>query len=101
MRGQRAAYRGVDSDVKEVEIVETLITGCRSDQTSADAYIEGDYRGALSYALGRAIREVDGAITYRQLHEAVRDILEGDYTQVPQLEGRLPALDHHFLQPLA
>ena len=29
-----------------------LIAGCRSDQTSADAWIDGDYHGALTYYLG-------------------------------------------------
>ncbi len=42
--GSRAAERGA-----------ILIAGCRSDQVSADAYIDGDYHGALTYYLCKAL----------------------------------------------
>lgn len=66
-----------------------LMSGCRSDQTSADAYINGRYNGAFSYY---AINEVKrgAARSLNVVHAAyLNDIKSGGYTQEPQLEGPL------------
>lgn len=65
-----------------------LIAGCRSDQTSADAWIDGDYHGALTYYLWRALRDAKWKTTYRKLIKATGAALaDHNYDQVPQLEG--------------
>ena len=65
-----------------------LIAGCRSDQTSADAWIDGDYHGALTYYLWRSLRDAGWKTTYRKLIEATGMALaDHNYEQVPQLEG--------------
>ena len=65
-----------------------LIAGCRSDQTSADAWIDGDYHGALTYYLWRSLRGENWRTTYRKLIEATGAALaDHNYDQVPQLEG--------------
>ena len=53
VRGLRAALRGTSrrGDIVNVNMPELLITGCRSTQTSADAYIGNTYNGALTYNL--------------------------------------------------
>ena len=99
VRGARQEYRAAEGDIKDVDIPETLITGCRSDQTSADAYLEGDFRGALTYSLANAIRETRGDLTYLQLHAAASTRLRGEFSQVPQLEGRAATLERNFLAP--
>lgn len=102
----RSVRRGLeagadDGDIKDVDLNEILITGCRADQTSADAFIDGDFHGALSHSLAAALREANGDITYRDLHGAVVARLDaGGYTQVPQLEGRGERFDLRFLSPL-
>lgn len=101
-----AATRGIagtpDIDIKDVELTEVLITGCRADQTSADAFLDGDYHGALTHSLAGAIREADGQITYRDLHGAVQEKLaDGGFSQVPQLEGRASNFDKLFLSSFA
>jgi metacaspase-1 len=64
-----------------------LLAGCRSDQTSADARIAGEYHGAFTYYLANAIQQAKGQITYRQLADKVGKKLKGgDYSQIPQLE---------------
>jgi metacaspase-1 len=64
-----------------------LLAGCRSDQTSADAHIQGDYHGAFTYYLVEAIQQAQGQISYRQLAEATANKLKGgNYSQIPQLE---------------
>jgi len=65
-----------------------LIAGCRADQTSADAWIDGDYHGALTYYLWRSLRDAKWKTTYRKLIGATGDALAGhNFDQVPQLEG--------------
>jgi hypothetical protein len=89
-------------DIAVADMPEVLITGCRDYQTSADAFIEGTYNGALSYHLVQAINARKGKLSYRELHElACKLIAAGKYDQVPQLEGRAANLDRPFLEPLA
>ena len=65
-----------------------LIAGCRSDQTSADAWIDGDYHGALTYYLWRSLRELNWKGTYRKLiFETGAALADHNFDQVPQLEG--------------
>jgi hypothetical protein len=88
--GSRAAQHGA-----------ILIAGCRSNQVSADAYIDGDYHGALTYFLCKAIAEAEGDLTYRDLIDRVRRALrEHRFEQVPQLEGPAALLRGQVLGPL-
>jgi hypothetical protein len=65
-----------------------LIAGCRSDQTSADAWIDGDYHGALTYYLWRSLRDMKWKGTYRKLiSETGAALADHNYDQIPQLEG--------------
>jgi Caspase domain. len=90
------------SDISNVNIPELLITGCRSTQTSADAYISGSYNGALTFNLSAAVKSKKGKISYRELHAATSALLKrGRYDQVPQLEGPATYFDHPFLEPIA
>lgn len=67
---------------------EVLLSGCRDTQTSADAEIEGDYHGAMTFYALQAIREADYQLTYAELHERLREMLyEEGFDQEPQLEG--------------
>jgi metacaspase-1 len=80
-----------------VDLSESLITGCRDTQTSADARIDGTFHGALTYYLVAAIRELGAEASYRQIHARTLEMLDGEYEQVPQLEGRKAHLDSPFL----
>lgn len=68
---------------------QVTISGCRPDQTSADAWIrEGFYAGALTYYLIENMKKAPPEMTYHQLLEQVaRDLQAASYTQVPQLDG--------------
>lgn len=64
-----------------------LISGCRSDQTSADAFIDGRYNGALSRFLINAIKDSPKA-SVRIVQQTAREaILKAGYSQESQLEG--------------
>jgi hypothetical protein len=98
VRGRRGRRRRAHKDIQNVDIPEVLITGCRANQTSADAYIRGDYHGAMSYALVRALKKARGKINGRDLHqEMVAYLKKGRYDQVPQLEGRTANLKLNFI----
>lgn len=76
-------------DIVNAELPELLITGCRDTQTSADAFINGRYNGALTYGLVNAIRKAKGTLTYQELHDRTSAVLkQKKFDQVPQLEGR-------------
>jgi hypothetical protein len=77
-----------------------LIAGCRSDQVSADAYIEGDYHGALTFFLCQALDELEYTGSYRDLIERIRRLLrDNQFEQVPQLEGPASLLRGSVLAP--
>ncbi len=98
VRGRRSRRRTTGTgDVHVVNLTESLITGCRDTQTSADARINGEFHGALTYYLVASIRELGPRASYRQIHARTRDLLRGEYDQVPQLEGRSAHLDSPFL----
>lgn len=82
------------ADIVEADLPEVLITGCRDTQTSADAFINNRYNGALTFALVEAIRAGKGKLTYRELHHRASGVLKTrKFDQVPQLEGRADQFD--------
>jgi hypothetical protein len=85
-------------DIVKAELPEVLITGCRDTQTSADAFINGRYNGALTFAIVEAIRKAKGRLTYRDLHDRASAVLKKrKFDQVPQLEGRAVRFDQPLL----
>jgi len=84
----------MDEDMETVRLLRAtnprrhvLFTGCRDNQTSADAFIGGSYNGAFSYYLCKHIRDTQGEITRGELIKRVRASIKfNGYSQVPQLE---------------
>jgi hypothetical protein len=93
LRASRRTVRQA-KDIVDAAIPEVLITGCRDTQTSADAFINGRFNGALTFGLVEAIRATRGDLTYRELHERATAVLKKrKFEQVPQLEGRKAQFD--------
>ncbi len=69
------------------EMNHVLLSGCRNDQTSADAYINGRYNGAFSrFCIDELKRDARRPLL--AVHASVlQNIKAGGYTQEPQLEG--------------
>ncbi|MEW5976714.1 MAG: caspase family protein [Acidobacteriota bacterium] len=66
-----------------------LWAGCRSDQTSADAYIDGAYNGAFTYYFCKHVRDSDGRLNRQDLLKRLRASLRHNgYSQIPQLESQ-------------
>ena len=68
---------------KDVNVV--MFSGCRDDQTSADAQIGGEHVGAMSYAFLTTMKENGPKQSYLEVLANTRKVLHGKYTQVPQL----------------
>lgn len=64
-----------------------LWTGCKSNQTSADAYFDGRYSGAFTYHFIKVMRETQNKLSRKEVIARVRAGLKGKFSQVPQLEG--------------
>lgn len=76
-----------------------LLSGCRSDQTSADAAFGGRANGALVYHLIKALQHPDGlSISMRELAARVRLLLAANgYAQIPQCYGNDTQADRPFM----
>jgi hypothetical protein len=63
-----------------------LISGCKDDQTSADANIGNKYQGAFTWAITKAIKS-NPNITFKEAHNQAVQTLKSEFTQIPQLSG--------------
>ena len=75
-----------------------LISGCREDQTSADANFGGRANGALSYFLLQELAKPNGTTTPLNVlvPKVISDLQQNSYEQVPQLEGPDPLVTGTF-----
>lgn len=62
-----------------------LLAACEDRQTAADARIEGEFRGAFTWSLSKAIKDANGDLTYDELITHAGGNI-ADYDQRPQLE---------------
>lgn len=89
----RALSRNVDTSGM-------LISGCQSHQTSADAYIDGDYIGACTYFLVKTLKGANYTGTYKEIVDSMNMQLAGyGYTQRPELNGPETLFSKQFLAP--
>lgn len=72
----------------ESKMHEILLSGCTDREYSYDAYLDGKYHGAMTFFALQAIREANYKLTYSQLHQRLRGLIESEYPQHPQLEGK-------------
>lgn len=71
-----------------------LWAACKSNQTSADAFIQQRYNGAFTYAFCKAIRLSKGQITRKSLMGQIQTYLTAaGFDQIPQLEGTKTLFD--------
>jgi hypothetical protein len=76
--------RSSDEDLNHV-----LFSGCKSDQTSADAWIESEYHGAFSFYFCQQVKKLGKDVDQGDLIKSVRhELAGGSFAQVPQLEPK-------------
>jgi hypothetical protein len=80
--------RGLYESMLEKGIVHHILwAGCRSDQTSADAYIAGSWHGAFTYNFCKVVNDTKNKLARKDVLTKVRAGLSaGHYSQTAQLE---------------
>ncbi len=72
---------------REITLNHILWAGCKDNQTSDDAMIDGYYNGAFSYYFCKHVRETEGNISRTDLYTRIKNSLKfNNFSQVPQLE---------------
>ncbi|KIW10552.1 hypothetical protein PV08_11516 [Exophiala spinifera] len=63
-----------------------MFSGCKDEQTSADAFINGRHVGAMSWAFLETMKtDYYWNISYVQILQNTRGLLQENYSQIPQL----------------
>ena len=78
-----------------------LISGCRSDQTSADAEIDGRFNGAATYFLLKGLRKEPEAPLDQLVHDVDLALADAGYGQRPGTFGNHEIRQRAFLEPEA
>jgi len=82
-KGQpKLSHNSLSNDTKGTVI---CVSGCRDDQVSMDAYLEGDFNGAMTFHFVELLNE-SNSLTWKACIEQLQDKLKKDkFTQVPQM----------------
>ena len=84
---QRSPRQLNDLLLKKGITQQILWAGCRANQTSADAHIDGKWHGAFTYFFNKEVRACKNTLTRGDiLKKVTADLKAAHYTQVPQLE---------------
>jgi hypothetical protein len=84
----RAAAPGAKVAAKDVAGQHHVLwTGCKSNETSADAYFSGRYNGAFTYYFVKVMRDSQNQLSRKAVVAKVRALMKGKFAQNPQLEG--------------
>ena len=74
--------------IRDINKTGLLITGCQANQTSADAYIDGRFNGALTYTLIQTMKENAWNLDYKTLIDNINQkMVTYGFTQRPELNG--------------
>jgi hypothetical protein len=88
--GVRRGFRGQRNGRRRSAMKHVLLAGSKDTQTSADAYIEGDYHGAFTFYLCKIVENVGREADHQDVIRQVRSSLaDQQFTQIPQLEPEL------------
>lgn len=64
-----------------------LWSGCKANQTSADAYFNGRYSGAFTYYFVKTMTATHNKLSRKAVLTQMRAAMKGKFAQVPQLES--------------
>jgi metacaspase-1 len=77
----------IESD-KNLKAEIIMISGCKDDQYSSDAYISGRFNGAMTKAFLESLKQSNYDVSYFDLLANMRQYLvQHDFTQLPQLSS--------------
>lgn len=85
---------------RDIDDTGLLISGCQSQQTSADAWIHNKYTGAATYFMAHVLKQHNYDVDYKTLVDQMNMYLaEYGYTQRPELNGSKKLFKGKFLHP--
>ncbi|KAK4521988.1 uncharacterized protein ATC70_004527 [Mucor velutinosus] len=87
MEARNVSDRARRKNTSQADVI--MFSGCKDDQTSADATEAGKATGAMSYAFTTTLRKNPNQ-SYQELLNSVRDILRDKYSQRPQMSSSHP-----------
>jgi len=94
-RDTEARKIAIETRTTEADVIQ--FSGCKEQQTSADASINGQATGAMTYALIQSLKKDTKNQTYTELLRNMRQELKGKYSQVPMMSaGRKLVMEHPF-----
>ena len=68
-----------------------MLSGCKDNDVSSDAFLGGEYKGALSYALTSVLEENNFKLSWKNVLNDIHTLLEKKhFTQKPQLSTSQP-----------
>ena len=78
---------GIQKQSESGELANIIkLSGCRDSQTSADAYIQGKYQGALTFAFLKCMEDLDYNFTPKHLVQRCKHYLNSNnYQQIPTM----------------
>ena len=86
-----AKMRGFTLKPREAKSVagqnQMLWTGCKANETSADAYFNGRYNGAFTYYFVKVTRDTQNKLARKDVIVKMRALMKSQFAQNPQLEG--------------
>jgi hypothetical protein len=72
----------------KIRAASVLLSGCKDDEYSYDAWFNGRANGAFTYAALQTLNSLTDTSTYKDWHNEIRNILPHvNYPQTPQLSG--------------
>ncbi len=78
-----------EHDVPNKQII--MLSGCKDFQTSSDAYLNGEFKGAMTFALTSVLEHYNYKISWKDLLHKMHQLLEEKhFTQKPQLSTSEP-----------
>lgn len=77
-----------------------LVSGCKSSQTSADAWLGNRYMGACTFHMIDILKRSKYSIDYTTLVRTLnRKLKQANFTQNPELNGKADLFSQKFLRP--
>ena len=72
----------------KIRAASVLLSGCKDDEYSYDAWFNGRPNGAFTYVALHTLKDLAGDAVYRDWYRSIREILPHvNYPQTPQLSG--------------
>jgi hypothetical protein len=75
-----------DNNIENKNII--MISGCKDEETSSDAYLQGAYNGALTNGITNTLTKYNYKISWKQLIDELNEFLKSNkFLQKPQLSS--------------